>query len=245
MFTAGKFTCSKVIKILGGETMIDRTRLEAVRRPGTDLVDVNSVFQEGDLLILTANGWKRSDSATAAGIRAIAAINKSSTQYGVVIGEQVVLNGTTPSNLKHANLVANSQRVYIGATVYVEGTDYTVNDVNGTIARIAAGSIPDGATVSVDYQYELTQAEKDVKGRPIENIVDETASSGRVEVIKPPAVVFLTNYDPAPGYQVGASVYDNGDGRLTSDGSGGKVAVGKVKQAPGASDVFLGVEFTG
>jgi Gp37 protein len=37
--------------------------------------------------------------------------------------------------------------------VYVLGTDYTLDAVNGIITRLASGSIPAGATVNVSYTY--------------------------------------------------------------------------------------------
>ncbi len=224
--------------------MLDRTRLEAGRRPGTDAVDVNATFQEGDLLIFGANGWTTSLSGSTAGIRGIAALNKSSARYQPVIGEQVTLSGTTAQNLLNAPLVDTSIRVYSGATVYALTTDYTVNATNGTVTRVGTGSITDGETVSVDYSYQMTEVEQDDQGRPIANIVDETAASGKAEVIREPATVYLTNYDPGPGFTLGGIVYDNGDGRLTST-VGSNVAVGRCKQVPSASDPYLGIEFKG
>ncbi|GEM_PF-506774 len=38
-------------------------------------------------------------------------------------------------------------------TTYVAGVDYTVDNVNGVVTRLATGSIPAGATVAVSYAY--------------------------------------------------------------------------------------------
>ena len=47
-------------------------------------------------------------------------------------------------------LIVKSQNL---ATVYAAGTDYSLDNVNGIITRIAAGSIPANATVAVSYGY--------------------------------------------------------------------------------------------
>jgi Gp37 protein len=47
-------------------------------------------------------------------------------------------------------LVVKSQNL---VTTYVAGTDYSVDNVNGIITRIATGAIPANATVAVSYTY--------------------------------------------------------------------------------------------
>ena len=74
--------------------------------------------------------------------------------------ETVVLNGTTAVELAEYPLVTASIRVYSGAlkagTLYA-ATDYTIVegtvDTEWTIARTAGSTIPDGATVYIDYVY--------------------------------------------------------------------------------------------
>jgi len=83
------------------------------------------------------------------------------SQYGnvtdaanVISDETVQLNGETVTALAHQNVSS----VVVGddavpTTTYVLNTDYTLDAANGTIARIATGSISDGQTVYVDYTY--------------------------------------------------------------------------------------------
>ena len=223
--------------------MIDRSRLQGVNRPGYMPVDPNAVFEEGALLIYGANGWIQSSSVSAAGTRAIAGQNKSNARTGVSIGEQVTLTGTTASNLQHANLVNGSVQVYSGGTVYSATTDYTVNYVNGTIARQANSTIASGATVSVNYSYSMTSQEIELKGMSIDNMFDETASTGKVAVYQDRLVISITNFDPSQNYATGAPIYDNGDGRVTSVQGTNAVQVGICLTGPTASDPYLTFRF--
>lgn len=72
--------------------------------------------------------------------------------------EHVVLPGTTAVALRYKPVVSASELVFQSTldatptTAYVEGTDYNMDYVNGTIARDAGGSIGDGDTVKITYQ---------------------------------------------------------------------------------------------
>jgi len=71
-----------------------------------------------------------------------------------VLGEAIVLNGTTPTNLAFSNLsnVANvNSAPDVQGTDFAETTDYTVDLVLGTVTRVGGGAIGDGATVYVTY----------------------------------------------------------------------------------------------
>lgn len=68
--------------------------------------------------------------------------------------EHIVLTGTTPGALKHANVanvaVTPSTLSSTPVTPFVEDTDYSVQAAAGTITRVGAG-ITSGATVKVTY----------------------------------------------------------------------------------------------
>lgn len=74
------------------------------------------------------------------------------------IVQHVTLTGTTAANLRYSNIVEGSVVVTtstLGNTpeaAYVESTDYTVDEVAGTIVRVGAGGITSGATVKVSYE---------------------------------------------------------------------------------------------
>lgn len=77
--------------------------------------------------------------------------------------EEVTLSGTSNSTLDQAKYITGTITVlksdYSNApTGYTKGTDFTSNGTAGTIARIAAGGISDGAVVVVQYNATSTCA---------------------------------------------------------------------------------------
>jgi len=222
--------------------MLDRTRNVVLKRLGTDPVDPNATFEEGDLLHWSADGWTKSSDGTADVLRGIAGLTKSSILYAPQIDEEAVLTEEDVIELAHANIVDGSQKVTdeAGTTTYEEDTDYTFNDTNGTIARIATGSIDDGDTVLVSYTYQRTEEEiQEEIGKNLRNDLDETFGSGNVVVYQGRMTIVTNRYDTSQAYAVNDPLYDNGDGLLTSDSTGSVVAVGYVKQVPTASDPWL------
>jgi hypothetical protein len=222
--------------------MLDRTRLAVEKRLGTDPVDPNTTFEEGDLLQYSANGWAVSADATAEAIRGIAGLTKASVLYAAIIDEAVTLPAEDDVNLAHANIVDGSQKVTdeTGDTTYEETTDYLFNDTNGIISRVATGSIEDGETVLVSYTYQRTEQEIEEEiGKGIRNDSDETFGTGNVVVLQGNMTIATTRYDTSQAYVVNDVLYDNGDGLLTSTDGGSYVAVGHVKTPPTAADLFL------
>lgn len=69
--------------------------------------------------------------------------------------EHLVLNGTTATALKHANVsdvvVHDSSLSNVPTAPYIEDTDYTLDAAAGTVARIGGAGIGDGDTVKVTY----------------------------------------------------------------------------------------------
>lgn len=77
----------------------------------------------------------------------------------VVVGEHVILNGTTPVNLSQPQVVGGSVSVWNLARTqqFVEGIDYTLSVVglSTRIQRLPSGAIGDGEEVLVDYQFDV------------------------------------------------------------------------------------------
>lgn len=69
--------------------------------------------------------------------------------------QHVALPGTTVVSLRYAPIasvvVTRSTLANAPEAAYVSGVDYTLDTVNGTIARIGSGAIADGQTVKVTY----------------------------------------------------------------------------------------------
>jgi len=228
--------------------MIDLSRSIITVALGTWDVDPVAEFSAGQFVKLGADGKVTAVTAVTDRPIGIAKWNKlSGVSMAVpVINEIVVLSGTTPSNLAHGSLESGSVRVtsYDGATVYVEGTDYTVNYVNGQVARIDTGSIPDGATVLVSYRYYATDVELDqLYGRNWMNTLDDTMHVGKITVIQDFAVVYTDQYDTTVGYTVGGDLYITANGRVTSNNAGGSATkVGICVKVPTVDDPFLGIQ---
>ena len=87
--------------------------------------------------------------------------NKVDAESSQVLGEAHTLVGTTPDPLARPNVDLSSVIVQdiSRVTTYVEGIDYVLTDVGDsvTIERRLFGSIADGETVLVDYEF-ATQA---------------------------------------------------------------------------------------
>jgi hypothetical protein len=70
--------------------------------------------------------------------------------------EHIVLNGTTPTALKHGPVtdvvVTEPTLGSAGEAAFIETTDYVVDYAAGTVARNGAGAIGDGNTVKVTYK---------------------------------------------------------------------------------------------
>jgi hypothetical protein len=102
--------------------------------------------------------------------------NYSTTTAGPVqvVNESIVLSNSVAgepiaSSIAHAPILFTSSvpaaaadpvvKNAAGTTTYVLGTDYTIDDVNNTITRVASGSIPAGSAISLTYYYNQPLSE--------------------------------------------------------------------------------------
>ncbi len=224
--------------------MIDKNRSRVRFRPFYK-VDPSSEWEEGQVATLVQIGGdvlaKKYEAGSGEVPLGIFWFPKTTTLTRVDI-ESVTLIGTTPVNLRHANLVSGSERVtnLTGTTVYTAGTDYDINYTNGTIARIATGGIGDGETVIVRYRFNILA--KDLARMPqrFERVPDATIGSGTITIAKGPAEIYTDQYDTSKGYTVNALLYANSEGKITSQ-AGGPV-IGKVIDPPSIGFPLLGFE---
>jgi hypothetical protein len=227
--------------------MIDLSRSVITVALGTWDVSPTAEFAAGQFVKLGADGKVTNITAKTDVPLGIAKWNKinGNSMRVPVIGEAIVLSGTTAVNLAHGSVENGSVRVtsYDGATVYAETTDYTVNYANGQITRVGGGTIPDGATVLVSYRYAASDVELDLLyGKNWMNTLDDTMQVGKITVIQDFAVVYSDQYDSAQGYTVGGSLYLTANGRVTSDSSGGATKVGICVKVPTIDDPYLGIQ---
>lgn len=83
-------------------------------------------------------------------------------------GEVVVTNETLTTNstggesleLQGYDLVSNNETIEYdsgsGFTTASEGTDYSIDETNGTVTILSGGNIADGSEVRADYSYSAT-----------------------------------------------------------------------------------------
>lgn len=220
--------------------------------PGIYVASPAASFRAGQILTLDVNGNLVVCDGTAGGKPfGMAKFDKTSIKYAAKVDEPVVLTLLVPSNLKRAALFGSNPGVTVrsaplgGGTLYVEGVDYAVNYVNGTIVRVGVG-IPSGSTVFVTYQFQLLEQDYDFQGRNFWNSNDDvTIQDGRITVIQDWSIIFTTVYDPARTYALLQPIHVDGGalaGVLTNNTGGGRPPYGQVIQLPTADDPFLGVK---
>jgi len=237
---------------------IDLMRTQYTRNLGIYVANATAIFRAGMLVQL--NSSQEVEICGNGGVTkpfGFAKYNKASTLYAAVVSEQITLNGTVATNLAHANLwvpgATGGVRVFNLSTgvSYTEGggNDYAANYTNGTITRDGASTIPDGGTVGVDYQYQVTEQELQFEGRNFWNFLNDVdIQNGKITVINDWSLIFTTQYDSAQTYAVndGLKAGVSGDtkqGLVTKAGAG--PFIGTVFQVPTADDPFLGVQYAG
>ncbi len=229
---------------------LDLGRCQINQALGTYVADPTNSFRMGMLVMRNSSGLVVPSDGT--DVLGTAKWNHTTALFAAITDEQVVLTGTTPSNLAHA-LVSNlrvASAAQGGGTVYANPADYSENDTNGTITRNGAGAIASGQTVFVSYTFQIAQSDLvQLLGQNFWNNVDEVSQAdGRITVITDATLLFTSQYDTSVNYSVtgaGSDLYASTTvgkaGLYTSSSAGGAKFVGRVFQVPSASDPFLGV----
>ena len=227
---------------------LDLGRSVIGRSLGVYEAEPTAVFRAGMIVARNASGLIIP--AVGADPIGVAKWNKSLFLKAPIVDEQVTLLVEVVTPLKHA-LVENVKVANSAGVAYTITTDYLLNVTNGTVARVATGSIADGETVLVTYTFQIAEADLDFQGRNFFNFIDDvTIAQGRITVIQDWSLLFTTQYDTSRVYAVndkldcGGGVTAALTGLFTNDAAEGDF-VGKVAQIPSATDQYLGVEFAG
>lgn len=225
---------------------LDLGRCQINEALGVFVADPSNTFRAGSLVMQNASGLIVPSDGT--NVLGVAKWNHTTTMLSAVVDEPIVLTGSTASNMAHP-LVSNV-RVSLTAsgTALSASTDYTLNATNGTLARVTATTtIPSGGTVYASYTFQVAEADLlQMQGKNFWNSLDEVSQAdNRVTVITDATLLFTTQYDTSQLYTItGATsnVYagTSGTAGLFTSATGGKL-VGRVFQAPTASDPFLGI----
>lgn len=227
---------------------IDIKRTFIGREAGNKPVDPNTTFNAGMVGAYNSSGnIVVSDGTTVPA--GILKWNKTSTVYGVIVDEAVVMNtdGTTASALAHANVSSVRVRSLAGGlgTLYTLTTDYTVSTTNGTVTRVA--NIASGGTVYVTYTFQLSATDLASGANAPGNVglnfqlnTDDTVGSGKIVLIQGLSTVFTDQFETTRTYAIGDQLYVAGNGLFTNAVVINKF--GRVVSVPSASDPYLGVE---
>lgn len=223
------------------------------RIDGTTVADPAATIRPGQIVAKNATNY-------------IVPANLSNTygiaKYGQVLfgnsvmnDRPVVLTGTTASALPRANVSNVSVRSApnYGGTLYA-ASDYTLNLVNGTIARSGGSTIPDGATVFVTFTFALTEADFQFDGRLFQQQPANQAgfAFGSLAVIVDWAKIFTIEYATGQAaatggltYTMNQALYCNADGQFSNVSGGGAEFMGRVTQLPTASFAWMGIVMHG
>ena len=227
---------------------IDIKRSFIGREVGNKNVDPNTTFNAGMVGAYNSSGnIVVSDGTTLPA--GILKWNKTSTVYGVIVDEAVVMNtdGTTASALAHANVSSVRVRSLAGGlgTLYNLTTDYTVSTTNGTVTRVA--NIASGGTVYITYTFQLNATDIASGANAPGNVglnfqlnTDDTAGSGKITLIQGLSTVFTDQFETSRTYAINDLLYVSGNGLFTNAVVTNKF--GRVVSVPTASDPYLGVE---
>jgi len=87
---------------------------------------------------------------------AVPTINQAASAQKTVAATYTIVAPFTygvPISLGHAPIVQGSVKVYNATYTAIQGVDYTVDYINGTITILATGSLLNTSNYNVDYQY--------------------------------------------------------------------------------------------
>ena len=252
MALTGRQEAFRVDTIAAG---FDHTRSQWVTAFGHYVANSATTFQAGMLVDMNSDG--EIIKSVGAAPFGWTKYNKTSSFYGVVVGEYIQLSGIATveldhSNVREATLVGVRVAAELTGTAWEEGRDYTMSHAHGTVTRIDSGgsSITDGDYVYVNYQYALTVQEVQDNGHNFWNFSDDvTIQGGKVTVITGNAMIFTTAYDSSETFTIGATLYAGTtaellEGFVTNASGSGSFVVGTVLQLPTADDPFMGIKST-
>ncbi len=226
---------------------LDLGRCQINQALGVFVADPANTFRAGMAVMRGSTGLVIPSDGT--DFLGVAKWNHATSLVSAAVDEQIVLVGTTATNLKHPTVT--NVRVASAAkgtgTVYVVTTDYTLSLPNGTVTRNGAGAIATGATVFVTYTWAITESDLlALQGKNFWNTNDEVAmADGRCTVITDADLIYTTQYDTTKVYALTGATSDvyasvAAPGLFTSDNASSAVFVGRVFQVPTAADPFLG-----
>jgi len=230
--------------------MLDKKRGYAQNRPFY-LVDPNANIMAGMVAFLAVSGGVTIATTAASGTVPIGFFWKDRS---LTCARTTVETGTFSAagtiNLTKGNVVSTGATKVTnaaGTVVYTDGTDYTVNLVNGIITNLGIG-IPALASVVIWYPYNVSAtaiaydyaSSKWSTGSNYDRQPDDTLGSSKITVVEGWAHLYTDMYDPTQTYTMNAHLQSDVRSLWTT-AVGVTNPIGRVIKVPTATDPFLGV----
>jgi hypothetical protein len=232
-----------------------RCRIQS--NPGVYEADPNATFRQGQIVKMdTSSRIVRGDATVGANGPGVAVFGVAKWNKDFAAGNTIIVD--EPTVVPAAGGTVTLRRAAVVGTTHVRtavsgagtnlvetGVNYVVN-ANGTVtwANPLPGTVVQGQTVFITYQSTVTNADLDFQGRNFWNQNDDvTVQGGRIAVVQDYAILFTSEYDSTLTYAVGDVIRASAltgvtAGQVRNTGAGD--ILGRVIQAPSASDPFLG-----
>lgn len=239
--------------------MLDLQRCIFQRVDESLVASGSTISAEGRILVaaLGTDGEEYlTESAGAAASEKFAGISYNTaltpTKYPNV--ETGTIPATSPYTIQlvKTNLVSGQIRIYADTTgeltndtaVHPTTPDAGKFSVNYTTGLVYFNAAQLSEDVTIYYQYAPTTLE--VNGRFWEAGINVNSGGvfGQIGVIKPPCIVYTTEYDASVNWATNVTIKTGADGRFEgTGGSGATLATARVVHVPDTDNTFLGIEF--
>lgn len=169
-----------------------------------------------------------------------------------------VETGTIPAALVYTIQLAKTNIVSANIRVYAATTGELANDtavhpttpdaakfsVNYTTGLVYFNAAQAGEAVTIYYQYSPTTLEAATRWFEAGVNVNAGTIFNQIGVIKPPCVVYTSEYDAAINWAIATAVKTGVGGRFENQaGSGATLATARVVHVPDTDNIYLGLEF--
>ena len=237
---------------------LQRCNLLNSRIDEANVASGSTVSQEGKILVaaLGSDGEEYvTESAGLANTELFAGISYSCTLSPTQFPN--VETGTVPAvaaytvQLVKTNLVNLQIRVYAATTgelsndttVHPTTPDASKFSVNYTTGLVYFNAAQLSEAVTIYYQYQPTTLEATTRWFQANINVNSAASFNQVGVIKPPFVIYTSQYDASINWATATGIKTGVAGQFENQtGSGAVLGNARVVHAPDTDNVYLGIE---
>ena len=238
---------------------LQRCNLLNARIDEANVASGSTVSQEGKILVaaLGSDGETYvTESAGLAGTELFAGISYSCTlsptQFPNIETDTIPDATAYTIQLAKTNLVSLQIRVYNDTdsvemandtTTHPTNPDTTMFSVNYTTGLVYFNPLQASDVVTIYYQYQPTTLEATTRWFQANINVNSAATFNQVGVIKPPFVIYTSEYDASISWAATTAIKTGVAGVFENQaGSGATLANARVVHVPDTSNVYLGIE---